>query len=764
MRSSAFFLPLLLLASTLAAQTPASLPAVAPAGRPAIGLALEGGGALGLAHIGVIEWMEEHHIPVDRLAGTSMGSLVGASYASGMSPDEMRAVATGNAFQAVFTLQSPYTDLNFRRRQDRREMPQSLSVGLRHGVQLRNALLAGRGVNNFLATMLADENSAQLDFDQLPIPFRCVATDLNSLAPVVFSHGPLPSAVRASISIPGVFPPVEGEDGHMLVDGGIVDNLPADVVRRDLHADVVIAIHIEDSPLASGDTSSIVGVLNRAFSAGIALNVANSLHSADLVVDIPVGSFTGTDYDKGNQLIRAGYLAAEARRADLLRYALDGQSWAAYTASRASRRRPHPGLLQIVRVEGGDTSAQASVRADLRPLAGKPIQPAPTSNALKPIMSAGGYEASYQSFHDEQAAPKTVDSLSYTSQTASNTENALSNNRLSAPDNGLLVHLHPSPLGPPFLLIGPELMATTSNPIRSLLNFRVVDQNLGGFGSELRGTARVGTSSSFSLEYYKLLSPKGYFLQPLGAASREPVYIWQNQKRQAEHTLQKLSSGIEAGRTLSNSAQISALWSAQNTRWSLVDGSGGGPFLHGSSQTGQLRFTVDHTQSGAVSPSGWRASAAAGALYHAQQSPNAPLAQISFGRSLSMGEKNILGMSADVDSYFRTHVAEPYRFTLGGPMRLSASSIDEFRATDDYLARAGYMRRLAALPTGLGQGLYGTVGYEAGEFWSPEQRATLRQDGLVGLVGNTPLGLITLGVSVGDAGHRKVFLTLGRWF
>ena len=764
MRSSALFLSIFLLVRLLAAQSAAPLPAVAPAGRPAIGLALEGGGALGLAHIGVIQWMEEHHIPVDRLAGTSMGSLVGASYASGMSPDEMRAVATGNAFQSVFTLQSPYTDLNFRRRQDRRELPQALSVGLRHGVQLRNALLAGRGVNNFLATMLADENAAQLDFNQLPIPFRAVATDLNSLTPVVFSHGPLPAAVRASISIPGVFPPVEGADGHMLVDGGIVDNLPADVVRRDLRADVVLAIHIADSPLTPGDTSSIVGVLNRAFSAGIALNVANSLRTADLVIEIPVDGFTGTDYDKGVQLVRAGYLAAEAQRSALLKYALDDRAWAIYTADRASRRRPHPGLLQAVRVEGGDASAQASVRKDLAPLTGKPIQPEATSRALKPIMSAGGYEASYQSFRADPATPKAEDSASYRSKTPSDEGKTPSNNRTAAPDNGLLVRLHPSPLGPPFLLIGPELMATTSNPIRSLINLRVVDQNLGGFGSELRGTARVGTSSHFSLEYYRLLSPKGYFVQPLGAASREPVYIWQNQKRMAEHTLQNISSGIEVGRTLSNSAQIAARWSAQNTHWSLVDGVGGGPFLHGSSQSGQLRLAIDRAQSGAVSPSGWRVNAAVGALYHAQQSANAPLAQLSFARSQTFREKNLFGLSGEVSSYFRTPVAEPYRFTLGGPMRLSAASIDEYRATDEYLARAGYMRRLAALPTGLGQGLYGSFTYEAGEYWTPEQRAALRQDGLVGLVGNTPLGLITLGVSVGDAGHRKVFLTLGRWF
>jgi NTE family protein len=140
------------------------------------------------------------------------------------------------------------------------------------------------------------------------------------------------------------------------------------------------------------------------------------------------------------------------------------------------------------------------------------------------------------------------------------------------------------------------------------------------------------------------------------------------------------------------------------------------------------------------------------------------MAQLSFSRTFSLTQNNILGMSAEVNSYLRANVAQPFRFTLGGPMRLSASSFDEYRGTDTYLARSGYMRRIAALPTGLGQGLYGLIGYEAGEVWSPEQRAFLRQDGTAGLIGNTPIGLVTFGVSIGDAGHRKVFLTLGRWF
>jgi NTE family protein len=137
---------------------------------------------------------------------------------------------------------------------------------------------------------------------------------------------------------------------------------------------------------------------------------------------------------------------------------------------------------------------------------------------------------------------------------------------------------------------------------------------------------------------------------------------------------------------------------------------------------------------------------------------------VSAARTWLWRDKNIFGLTGDVNSYLRANVAEPFQFALGGPRRLSASSFDEYRGTDTYLARAGYLRRLASLPLGLGQGLYGVIGYEAGEIWSPQTRAILRQDATAGLVAATPLGSISIGGAVGDAGRRKFFITVGRLF
>jgi NTE family protein len=609
---------------------------------------------------------------------------------------------------------------------------------------VRNALLADRGVDEFLTSNMLAYNRQDLDFNQTPIPFRCVATDLNTFLAVTLSAGPLPQAVRASISIPGVFPPVQTANGHYLVDGGIVDNLPTDVLKNDLRADTIIAIRLQDSDLSSTDVGSIVGILNRAFSVGIVRNVEQAERLADVVIEVPVGSFSGADYGKAGDLIHAGYIAAEQNRAALTRYALDDRDWQAYLAARDRRRLAQPGLLHQVRVVGGDPGAQRQVLADMKPLEGQPISPAATIDALKTIQSNGGYGADYETFGPTAANPANPDN--------------------GDPDTGVLVRLSKDPVGPPYLLFGPDAVAETANITRIETNLRFVYQNLGGFGSELRATARIGYSTGLSAEYYRLLTPSGFFIETRTGFVREPIYIWANQKRVAERLEQDLSVGIEAGRTIGNTLQISAEWRAADTHWSLTTGSGGGPYLSGTAQTGLLHIDIDKESSGTISPNGFRLAASAGALYHAAGSANAPLLTLSTARTWQWKEKNIFGLTADADSYLRANVAEPYRFTLGGPRRLSASSFDEYRGTDDYLARAGYLRRIASLPTGYGHGLYAIVGYEAGEIWSPEAHAILRQDGTLGLVAATPFGAISIGGSVGDAGHRKVFITLGRMF
>ena len=232
-----------------------------PQHRPLIGLALSGGGALGLSEIGVIEWMEENHIPVDRIAGTSMGSIIGSMYASGMSPEEIRKFAEKIDWDQAFSPEPGYTEISYRRKQDRRDFLVAAPLGLKHGLRGPNGLNSGQAAG-LLLDRIAFPNSNIANFDDLPIPFRCVATDMQSGEAIVLHDGYLADAVRASMAIPGVFTPVE-LNGRVLADGGMVQNIPVETVR-DMGADAIIATELHYPPGDVAQLSTLVGVLSRA--------------------------------------------------------------------------------------------------------------------------------------------------------------------------------------------------------------------------------------------------------------------------------------------------------------------------------------------------------------------------------------------------------------------------------------------------------------------------------------------------------------------
>src|SRR3984885_11551589 len=199
-------------------------------GHPKLGIVLEGGGALGLAHIGVLQWMEEHRIPVSYVAGTSMGGLVGGIYATGRSPAGEREITNGINWNEVLRGQTPFQDLSFRRKQDAHEVPNSLEFGLAKGLQFPGGFNSGQQVSLIL-DRVALPYSELKSFNDLPIPFACVATALVSGKPHVFRSGPLALALRSTMSLPGIFTPVRN-DGHVFADGGLLNNIPIDAAKE----------------------------------------------------------------------------------------------------------------------------------------------------------------------------------------------------------------------------------------------------------------------------------------------------------------------------------------------------------------------------------------------------------------------------------------------------------------------------------------------------------------------------------------------------
>src|SRR6476661_481552 len=209
--------------------------------RPRIGLALGGGSARGIAHIGVLRWFEEHHIPIDVIAGTSMGGLIAGAYASGMTPDEITALMKNADWDLMFLSDSPYKYKTIRRKQDKRLFPSQLEFGLRGGLKVPGGLNPGQQVSLMLDQIALPYYDLK-SFDDLPTPYRCLATDLRKGEAVILGRPPLARAMRATMAIPGVFTPVNWDD-WLLVDGGALNNIPVDVVKQ-MGADIVIAVNV----------------------------------------------------------------------------------------------------------------------------------------------------------------------------------------------------------------------------------------------------------------------------------------------------------------------------------------------------------------------------------------------------------------------------------------------------------------------------------------------------------------------------------------
>ncbi len=736
--------------SKSASGTPSGLPSTAPAAPPAgpmgrrrIGLALGGGGALALTEIGSLEWLEEHHIPVDMIAGTSMGSLVGGLYATGTPVSALEEVMNDEVFSAVFRIQQTYTSRSFRRREDSRDLPNALTIGLKHGVSFRNSVLTDQGLNSFLDKEFLRYDD-QTDFNTLPIPFRCIATDLNASEVVTFVRGSLPDAVRASVSLPGVYRPFELQ-GHEYVDGGVLENLPTRTVRE-MKADVVLAVSLPLAPVSVGQLDSILGVVQRSFSVAIEANERASRKLADVVMMPDISGYTAADYLKTKDLARRGYEAAEREKAALLPYALDEAEWAQYVAERKARQRGPAATLLAVKVQAPNDSVTRQVERLFAAQVNQAVDTKKVEGVLADIRADGRYDADYTVGYEAKGDRRPI----------------------------LLVTVQDKKTGPPFLLLGANVAAQTSGVSRATLEGILLDQDLGGYGSELRTRVKVGYVTEIGTEYFRTvpnvlgIERKNVlgtmFVAPRFDFARQPFQIYSGGRRIAERLLQTTGGGADVGWTNQRSVEVRAGWEENDIRWREQIGVADGlPDVAGSMQRARVRFALDTQDKGLVPQFGRRLAMEGGYLYKAAGSVDAPRFATQYSMAHMIG-KEIFVAGVDAGTMLERNVGQPYRFTLGGPLHLSASATDEYRGTDYFLVQPAVLRRVASLPAVLGQSIYAGLVYEAGQMRAPDQRTVTRQDVFLGLVGETPLGVITIGPAVGDGGRYKLVFTLGKLF
>ena len=703
-------------------------------GRPRIGLVLEGGGALGFAHIGVLEWLEEHHIPVDDLAGTSMGGLVGGLYASGESPTEIEKFVGGIDWSLVLSGQLPFPDLSYRRKEDRLAFPNRLEFGLKHGFTLPNGLNSGSAVGQLLdAAVLPYYNLKS--FDDLPIPFRCVSTNIVTGKKHVFSDGSLAQAMRSTMSIPGVFAPVQhGEDIYS--DGFAVDNLPVDVARG-MGSEIVIAVYLDTGTVNPSTFTSLVGVAGRNLSIMTAANEAPNIADANLLLKVDLSKYTSSDFTMSSEIVPKGYAAAESHAAELEKYALNDADWKAYVEQRNSRRimhLPEPHFIEVVGVTG---SSKADVAAKFQPFVNKPVDTKKIDSSISALEGTGLYA-----------------SFSY--------------NMVEKGDQtGLLLRPRLKNYGPPFLNLGITLSSNNATDIQFGLGGRATFFDLVGPGSEVRVTGNLGEVAGASGELYKpLAAGSNWFVSPRLYYVHTITAYYSNSSALAEYTEHRNGLGADLGYTFGPKAELRL---GEDYQWYGDTLKVGEPIAQAFSLTPfitNINFEYLGQNSALVPTKGTEVSS----LYtYYTQRPNATGGFSKWNTSISsfipVNDKgSIFGTGAGGTSFGATNLGLA-GFSLGGPLRLSAYNRGELLGSDYFLAQAGYLYRLAKLNPVFAGDVYATGVYEIGKVWNAEAGTpSLPNDVSVGAIMKTALGPIYGGIAVGDSGHFKWYFGLGRVF
>jgi NTE family protein len=702
---------------------------------PKLGLVLEGGGALGLAHIGVITWMEEHRIPVSYVAGTSMGGLVGGFYATGQSPAEVRKLIDGIDWDEVLSGVTPFRDLSFRRKQDARDVPGQLEFGLRGGLQFPSGFNTGQQVNLVLDSVALPYSDIP-SFDDLPIPFACVASDLVTGKPHVFRDGSLALAMRSTMSLPGIFTPVRSGK-HLYADGFLLDNLPIDVAK-DMGADVTLGIHLETAPMDPNTNLSSFGVLGQSITVMSAVNVLHSMEQADLLVTVPLQKYTALDYNKADAIIKIGYDAAASKATVLSAFSVSEAEWEEYLAKRNSRRRTAP-IPKFVEVVGAPPEMSKAMEKQMSSLAGGPVETKKIDQDMMTIVGQGRFATATYSMVERNGEP------------------------------GLQIQAEPKSYAPP--IVRPLVLIDGSqfNNVLFSIGGRITFLDVGSYRSELRNDIALGSIYELASEYYHpVTATSNWFIAPRFGVNSRQLNIYSGNVLQASYRLRQALGGLDTGYVFGRTGEFRLGYEGGYEK--LSPEIGNIPTLPTTSgTTGDVRIQYQFTtlddpvipRSGTsllMYTKGFNANPAAPGPF--------PVSEIQAQQFFRLSAPSSVFVGAFGGSSYGYKTGVP-TFSLGGSQRLVAWSENELLTNQYFLGQIGYIRELVKLPPFLGSSVNFLGLLELGKTYKLPLGAkppNLPMDAAAGLIVNTIFGPVEVAGAVGDYGHARFFFRIGRTF
>jgi NTE family protein len=730
-----------LLAVVLPASLPEAVaqPGVATAGeaqRPRIGLVLAGGGAKGGAHIGALKVLEELRVPVDCIAGTSIGALVGAGYATGQPAAEIEKFVTGIDWAAVIGGVGRRTLEPIEQKRLAIDAGSNVRMGLVDGkIVTPSGLADSSSIDDLLRAYVARARTVS-DFDRLPIPFRAVATDMVTGEMVVLDHGDIATAMRASMAIPGAFSPVV-LDPWILSDGGMVRNIPIDVARNTC-ADIVIVVNLVEPPPQREKLVQAQQLLSRSMDVMFEVNEKAQLATLtdrDILIDVPMGDITTGDFERLPETIPLGETAARKIADRLAALAVPAPQYTAWRRA-VTTSQTIEATIADVRVEGlqyvnpeylgtltevesGDTVAIGDISDDAR----------------------------------HMAALDELDSVSY---------------RLEGePAASTLVWMPKEiSLGQSVLRPTLGLFADGGGDFKFLMGVQHVRDWINPLGAQWRNQIQIGDESFLRTSFYQPLDvAQRSFVEPAAFLERIVEDVYDEGDRLATYEFIDVGGRIDFGLNTSRYAQLRLGYLFDQRKTRIDTGLPTLPQIDSDDAGLEFQARYDSRDTATFATTGLAAALRYERIDDSLGSDrNWERLEAGVRKAISVG-KYVTWLSLAGGTDLDSELPPDRYFSLGGSRVLPGYQHDELRVSDYWVAESSFLRRLKTLSPIKNQAIYAGLGLQAAGLYDrldlPGEDDEVTYGGYLFLAGPTAIGTFTLGVGFAES-EANVWLSVGK--
>ncbi len=702
--------------------------------RPVVGLVLSGGGARGAVHLGILKVLEELRVPVDIITGTSMGAVVGGLYALGYSTAELDEQLVKVDWNEVFIDKPPRDQLDFRRKEVNANYLFKLDAGVKHaGITIPSGPIYGQKIS---ARLKALTLFAPRDFDALPIKYRAVAADIETGEEVVLSHGDLATAMRASLSIPGIFAPVDW-DGRVLVDGGLANNVPVQLARE-LGAEVLIVVDLNSKPKAKEQLTSPFSILNQILGFHILQNSIAQLQqvgTSDVLIQPDTSGYSSTDFTLAAALVQLGVQEGRNAADQLRRFSLSEDAYRNYLARTRKQPQALP-TVEAIHLRNDSHLKAAVLKSLLKTTTGKPLNIEDLNADLDTLYGLDIFQ-----------------SVDYDlTRTAAGAQ--------------LDINARQKSWGPDYLGFGLVSVAEERGNIQLAADYTVTPFNADG--GEWRSEAQVGYNKSLLSEFYQPLDDQLRYNLSTWAAYRETHFgRYVEGKKAAEYIVATSQAGIGAARLFGNCCKlhVDLVSGVRNTEPVVGDVNVGTGKYDIGAWTAGINYdrldNVNFPRHGALANAGWTME---------KKSLGSDLdqgkAQVSLLNATSW-QRNTLLFWGSLGGVVKSEAAAPTGYAVGGFFNLSGYERDELSGRYAGVLRMMYVRELARIPFTLALPFYAGFTLEAGNVW--DRRADISAHsalaaGALLLALDTPVGPLYIAKGFAEKERSKSYVFLGRSF